>query len=26
VLKRAIWTSVLALDELDQLWLPVEPT
>lgn len=24
VLKRAIWTSVLALDELDQLWLPVE--
>ena len=24
VLKRAIWTSILALDELDQLWLPVE--
>jgi 2,3-bisphosphoglycerate-dependent phosphoglycerate mutase len=24
LLKRAIWTSVLALDELDQLWLPVE--
>src|SRR6185436_18731987 len=24
VLKRAIWTSVLALDELDELWLPVE--
>jgi len=24
VLKSAIWTSVLALDELDQLWLPVE--
>lgn len=24
VLKRAIWTSVLTLDELDQLWLPVE--
>ncbi|MEP6783713.1 MAG: 2,3-diphosphoglycerate-dependent phosphoglycerate mutase [Acidobacteriota bacterium] len=24
VLRRAIWTSVLALDELDQLWLPVE--
>ena len=24
MLKRAIWTSVLALDELDQLWLPVE--
>lgn len=23
VLKRAIWTSVLALDELDLLWLPV---
>jgi 2,3-bisphosphoglycerate-dependent phosphoglycerate mutase len=23
LLKRAIWTSVLALDELDQLWLPV---
>jgi 2,3-bisphosphoglycerate-dependent phosphoglycerate mutase len=24
LLKRAIWTSVLALDELEQLWLPVE--
>src|SRR5829696_9609106 len=24
VLKRAIWTSILALDALDQLWLPVE--
>lgn len=24
LLKRAIWTSVLALDELDQMWLPVE--
>jgi 2,3-bisphosphoglycerate-dependent phosphoglycerate mutase len=24
LLRRAIWTSVLALDELDQLWLPVE--
>jgi len=24
VLKRAIWTSILALDVLDQLWLPVE--
>jgi 2,3-bisphosphoglycerate-dependent phosphoglycerate mutase len=24
LLKRAIWTSVLALDELDALWLPVE--
>jgi 2,3-bisphosphoglycerate-dependent phosphoglycerate mutase len=24
LLKRAIWTSVLALDELDQLWIPVE--
>lgn len=24
VLKRAIWTSVITLDELDQLWLPVE--
>ena len=24
VLRRAIWTSVLALDELDELWLPVE--
>ncbi|MFM8532973.1 MAG: 2,3-diphosphoglycerate-dependent phosphoglycerate mutase [Acidimicrobiia bacterium] len=24
LLKRAIWTSILALDELDQLWLPVE--
>jgi 2,3-bisphosphoglycerate-dependent phosphoglycerate mutase len=24
VLKRAIWTSILTLDELDQLWLPVE--
>ena len=24
LLKRAIWTSVLALDELNQLWLPVE--
>jgi len=24
VLKRAIWTSILALEELDQLWLPVE--
>jgi 2,3-bisphosphoglycerate-dependent phosphoglycerate mutase len=24
VLKRAIWTSILALDELDELWLPVE--
>ena len=24
VLKRAIWTSILALNELDQLWLPVE--
>ena len=24
LLKRAIWSSVLALDELDQLWLPVE--
>jgi 2,3-bisphosphoglycerate-dependent phosphoglycerate mutase len=23
VLKRAIWTSVLTLDELDLLWLPV---
>jgi 2,3-bisphosphoglycerate-dependent phosphoglycerate mutase len=24
VLKRAIWTSVITLDELDQLWLPVQ--
>ena len=24
MLKRAIWTGVLTLDELDQLWLPVE--
>jgi 2,3-bisphosphoglycerate-dependent phosphoglycerate mutase len=24
VLKRAIWTSVIALDELDLLWLPVQ--
>ncbi len=24
LLRRAIWTSILALDELDQLWLPVE--
>jgi 2,3-bisphosphoglycerate-dependent phosphoglycerate mutase len=24
VLKRAIWTSILALDVLDELWLPVE--
>lgn len=24
LLRRAIWSSVLALDELDQLWLPVE--
>jgi 2,3-bisphosphoglycerate-dependent phosphoglycerate mutase len=24
LLRRAIWTSVLALDELDQLYLPVE--
>lgn len=24
LLKRAIWTSIIALDELDQLWLPVE--
>jgi 2,3-bisphosphoglycerate-dependent phosphoglycerate mutase len=24
VLKRAIWTSILALDELDAQWLPVE--
>lgn len=24
LLKRAIWTSILTLDELDQLWLPVE--
>jgi len=24
LLTRAIWTSILALDELDQLWLPVE--
>lgn len=24
VLKRAIWTSVITLDALDQLWLPVE--
>jgi 2,3-bisphosphoglycerate-dependent phosphoglycerate mutase len=24
VLKRAIWTSILALEELDRLWLPVE--
>ena len=24
VLKRAIWTSILALDELDEQWLPVE--
>ena len=24
VLKRAIWTSILALDALDQLWLPVD--
>lgn len=24
LLKRAIWTSVLALDALDQMWLPVE--
>jgi 2,3-bisphosphoglycerate-dependent phosphoglycerate mutase len=24
LLKRAIWSSILALDELDQLWLPVE--
>src|ERR671934_2663368 len=24
VLRRAIWTSVLALDEMDLLWLPVE--
>jgi 2,3-bisphosphoglycerate-dependent phosphoglycerate mutase len=24
VLKRAIWTSVIALDELDMLWLPVQ--
>jgi 2,3-bisphosphoglycerate-dependent phosphoglycerate mutase len=24
LLKRAIWTSILALDELDALWLPVE--
>jgi 2,3-bisphosphoglycerate-dependent phosphoglycerate mutase len=24
LLKRAIWTSILALEELDQLWLPVE--
>jgi 2,3-bisphosphoglycerate-dependent phosphoglycerate mutase len=24
LLKRAIWTGVLTLDELDQLWLPVE--
>jgi 2,3-bisphosphoglycerate-dependent phosphoglycerate mutase len=26
VLKRAIWTSVLALEELDELWVPVERT
>jgi len=26
LLKRAIWTSVLALDELDQMWLPVVNT
>ena len=24
VLKRAIWTSVITLDELDELWLPVQ--
>lgn len=24
LLKRAIWTSIIALDELDQLWLPVQ--
>jgi 2,3-bisphosphoglycerate-dependent phosphoglycerate mutase len=24
VLKRAIWTSILTLNELDQLWLPVQ--
>lgn len=24
LLKRAIWTSVITLDALDQLWLPVE--
>jgi len=24
VLKRAIWTSIIALDELDELWLPVQ--
>jgi 2,3-bisphosphoglycerate-dependent phosphoglycerate mutase len=24
LLKRAIWTSILALDALDELWLPVE--